>query len=135
VKVSDIPQKANNSLAKIRLEHSEECLKAAETLLNNSDYKGVANRSYYAIFHALRAVLVFDNFDSKKHSGIISTFNKLYIKTGKFDKDISRIISSAFDIRTDSDYNDFFIISKDSVINQINEARKVVETIKAFLNL
>ena len=58
----------------------------------------------------------------------------MYIKTGKFDKEISRIISSAFDVRTDSDYNDFFIISKDSVINQINEARKVVETIKAFLN-
>ncbi|MBQ2593495.1 MAG: HEPN domain-containing protein [Candidatus Riflebacteria bacterium] len=130
-----MPPNSNNSLAKIRLEHSEECLKAAETLLNNSDYKGAANRSYYAIFHALRAVLVFDNFDSKKHSGIISTFNKLYIKTGKFDKEISRIISSAFDVRTDSDYNDFFIISKDSVINQINEARKVVETIKAFLNL
>ena len=130
-----MPPNSNNSLAKIRLENSEECLKAAETLLNNSDYKGAANRSYYAIFHALRAVLVFDNFDSKKHSGIISTFNKLYIKTGKFDKEISRIISSAFDVRTDSDYNDFFIISKDSVINQINEARKVVETIKAFLNL
>ena len=130
-----MPLNNNNSLAKIRLEHSEECLKSAETLLNDSDYKGVANRSYYAIFHALRAVLVFDNFDSKKHSGIISTFNKLYIKTGKFDKEISRIISSAFDVRTDSDYNDFFIISKDSVINQINEAKKVIETIKAYLNL
>ena len=130
-----MPLNHNNSLAKIRLEHSEECLKSAETLLNDSDYKGAANRSYYAIFHALRAVLVFDNFDSKKHSGIISTFNKLYIKTGKFDKEISRIISSAFDVRTDSDYNDFFIISKDSVINQINEARKVIETIKAYLNL
>ena len=130
-----MPLNNNNSLAKIRLEHSEECLKSAETLLNDSDYKGAANRSYYAIFHALRAVLVFDNFDSKKHSGIISTFNKLYIKTGKFDKEISRIISSAFDVRTDSDYNDFFIISKDSVINQINEAKKVIETIKAYLNL
>ena len=130
-----MPLNHNNSLAKIRLEHSEECLKSAETLLNDSDYKGAANRSYYAIFHALRAVLVFDNFDSKKHSGIISTFNKLYIKTGKFDKEISRIISSAFDVRTDSDYNDFFIISKDSVINQINEAKKVIETIKAYLNL
>ncbi len=67
------------SLSKVRFNHSEECLKSAETLLKDSDYKGAANRSYYAIFHALRAILVYDDFDFKKHSGIISTFNKLYI--------------------------------------------------------
>lgn len=122
-----------NVLSKVRFEHSEECLKSAETLLNDSDYKGAANRSYYAIFHALRAILVYDDFDSKKHSGVISTFNKLYIKTNIFDKEISRIISNSFDIRTDSDYNDFFLISKESVINQINETKQVIEIIRIYL--
>ena len=122
------------SLSKVRFNHSEECLKSAETLLKDSDYKGAANRSYYAIFHALRAILVYDDFDSRKHSGIISTFNKLYIKTNIFDKDVSRIISNSFDIRTDSDYNDFFMISKDGVINQINDTKKVIELIRVYLS-
>ena len=34
--------------------------------------KSVANRSYYAVFHAMRAVLAFDKIDLKRHSGIIS---------------------------------------------------------------
>ena len=122
------------SLSKVRFNHSEECLKSAETLLKDSDYKGAANRSYYAIFHALRAILVYDDFDSKKHSGIISTFNKLYIKTNIFSKDVSRIISNSFDIRTDSDYNDFFIISKDSVTSQINDTKKFIELIRVYLS-
>lgn len=122
------------SLSKVRFNHSEECLKSAETLLKDSDYKGAANRSYYAIFHALRAILVYDDLDSRKHSGIISTFNKLYIKTNIFDKDVSRIISNSFDIKTDSDYNDFFMISKDGVINQINDTKKVIELIRVYLS-
>ncbi|MDQ3019979.1 MAG: hypothetical protein M3R36_05330 [Bacteroidota bacterium] len=32
------------------------------------------------MFHSVRALFLFDKFDSKKHSGIISYFNKNYIK-------------------------------------------------------
>ncbi|OQB47959.1 MAG: HEPN domain protein [bacterium ADurb.Bin157] len=121
------------SLCKVRLQHAEQCLKSAESLLNESDYKGAANRSYYAIFHALRAVLAFDDFDSNKHSGIISTFNKLYVKTGIFSKETSQLISSAFDVRTDSDYNDFFTISRESVTQQITDASYLIQSIKNYL--
>lgn len=35
-----------------------------------------------SVFYAMRPVLVFDGYDSKKHSGIISEFRKTYIKSG-----------------------------------------------------
>ncbi len=38
-----------------------------------------------AIFHAVRALLALDKFDSQKHSGIISYFNQKFIKTGKIE--------------------------------------------------
>lgn len=47
-------------------------------------YDTAANRSYYAIFHAARVVLALDGQDYKKHSGVISNFQKNYIKTGIF---------------------------------------------------
>jgi hypothetical protein len=37
-------------------------------------FETAANRSYYCIFNAMRAVLSLDRFDSKKHSGIIDAF-------------------------------------------------------------
>ena len=56
--------------AKYRIERSKEDLDAAHLLFNNGNYRIANNRAYYAIFHALRAVLSFDNFDSSKHSGV-----------------------------------------------------------------
>lgn len=47
-------------------------LKAARLLFQNDNYRVANNRAYYAMFHFMRAVLVFDNFDSSKHSGVIA---------------------------------------------------------------
>ena len=54
------------NLSKARISHSKDCLKEAEILLSAGEYKGAANRAYYAVFHAMRAVLILDEFDSKK---------------------------------------------------------------------
>lgn len=63
--------------------------------------------------------LALDGIDRKHHSGVISEFRRLYIKTGVFDTGLSEIIESVFRLRSDSDYNDFFIVSKDEVVEQV----------------
>lgn len=121
------------ALSEARFDHAKECLDAAKSLLASSNYKSAANRSYYAIFHAMRAVLAFDEIDMKHHSGVISEFRKLYIKTNIFDIKLSQIISVLFDIRTESDYDDFFIISKSEVQEQIENAEYFLTEIEKFL--
>ena len=121
------------ALSAVRLEHAEECLEAAKSLLLSGNYKSAANRSYYAVFHGMRAVLALNMIDMKHHSGIISEFRKLYIKTGIFDVKLSQIISVLFDIRNDSDYDDFFIVSKEEVIEQIDNAEYFLSEIKNYL--
>lgn len=121
------------ALSDARFDHAKECLDAAKSLLSSSNYKSSANRSYYAIFHAIRAVLAFDGIDMKHHSGVISEFRKLYIKTNIFDVRLSHIISVLFDIRTESDYDDFFIISKTEVEEQIENAEYFLTEIEKFL--
>lgn len=107
------------ALSQARLEHAIECLSAARNLLETENYKSAANRSYYAVFHAMRAVLAFDETDMKRHSGVISEFRRRYIKTEIFETRMSEIISVLFDVRTDSDYDDFFVISKADTAVQI----------------
>ena len=85
------------ALSQARMEHAVECLSAARNLLETKNYKSAANRSYYAVFHAMRAVLAFDEIDMKHHSGIISEFRRRYIKTGIFEPRMSEIISVLFD--------------------------------------
>ena len=122
------------ALSNIRLEHADECISAAKSLLESENYKSAANRAYYTVFHAMRAVLAFDKIDMKHHSGIIAEFRRLYIKTGIFDAELSKIISVLSDSRNDSDYDDFFIVSKEEVTEQIRDAELFLEKIKEYVS-
>jgi len=120
-------------LAKYRIEQAEECLKTAEAIVDVS-LKTSVNRSYYCIFHSIRAILALDKFDSKKHSGIISAFRQKYIKTGVFADHFSDIIGNAFEIRNDSDYEDFYLISKSEALQQIENAQSFLKAVKEYVN-
>lgn len=116
-----------------RYEKARNNLRSAKILFENDDYASANNRAYYAIFHAIRAVLALDQFDSKKHSGVISEFRLRYIKTGVFSKDLSDMVGSAFEIRNDSDYEDLFIASKSETEQQIRNAEDVLQKIGEYL--
>jgi len=86
-------------LSKYRIEAAYEDYHAAVDLLKMGHYKVANNRAYYAIFHAMRAVLALDGADFKKHSGVIAYFRQNYIKSGIFDSSLSEIINDASFIR------------------------------------
>ena len=121
------------SLAKYRLGQALDCLGSAQREIEAGSYKSAANRSYYCIFHSMRALLAIDGFDSKKHSGIISAFRQCYIKTSVFPAEFSDIIRDAFDARGNSDYEDFFVISKEDVLAQVENAKIFNEAVAVYI--
>ena len=120
-------------LSKTRLELAKERISFADEILALGDYKTVANRSYYAVFSAMRAVLALDGFDSKKHSGIIAEFRKNYLKTGIITKELSPIIDALVEIRQTIHYDDFYIVSKEEVSEQLRNAEMFIGEIEKFL--
>lgn len=121
------------TLSKTRLSIAKERIAFADEILSLGDYKTVANRSYYAVFSAMRAVLALDGFDSKKHSGIIAEFRKNYLKTEILPKRLSPVIEALVEIRQGSDYDDFYIISKDEVYEQLQNAKEFIEEVESYL--
>lgn len=121
-------------LCHYRFSKAEKYLQDAKATLSLQMYDTAANRSYYAIFHAVRALLALDNKDFKKHSGVISYFQMSYIKTGIFDKQLSDIIKSAFLLRQDSDHEDFYLISHEEAETQVSEAEVFLQTIQAYIH-
>lgn len=71
--------------------------------------------------------------DFSKHSGVISYFQKEYIKTGKFDVKYSRYLQTAFQIRNSCDYDDFFIASKKDAEEQYDRAEEFFHIIQNYL--
>ncbi|MBR5427973.1 MAG: HEPN domain-containing protein [Clostridia bacterium] len=120
-------------MAKYRLEKAKNDLSAAKIIAEQGYYEVAANRSYYAIFHAARAVLALTEQDFRKHSGVIAFFRKEYVKTGIFEKRLSDIIQDAFEIRTDCDYEDFYVVAKEDVEQQIANAEYFIIQIENYL--
>ena len=120
-------------LSKYRYQRSRENLRDAWILLDARSYKSSVNRSYYAIFHCLRAVTALDSFDSSKHSGIIAFFNMHYVKTGIFDKAVSKMLDKAYRWREKADYKDYEEVTENTAKEQIMNAEKIMTVIEPYL--
>jgi len=121
------------NLSKYRLEKAREDLVSAKINFENKLYSQSINRSYYSIFHAVRALLAFDEFDSKKHSGIIAYFNQHYINDGKIDKKYSKILMESQEFRSDSDYMDFYIATREQAQKQIEDAEDFIAMLETYI--
>lgn len=121
-------------LMKYRLEMARERLHSSKVLLDDGSYKDSIGRSYYAMFTSVRALLAMEGQDFSKHAGVIAYFQKEFIKTGKVDKKYSKYISQAFQIRNNTDYADFFIVSAQDAQEQYKKAKEFLEVIVKYLN-
>lgn len=128
-----MPSENQVNLSKARLAIAKERLAFADDILAIGDYKTVANRSYYAVFSAMRAVLALQGFDSKKHAGVIAEFRRQYIKSGILPRELSGLLDGLVEIRQGSDYDDFYVISKEEVTQQLQNAARFVDAVEQYL--
>ena len=121
-------------LSEVRMEKAQENLRAAKNLIAAGDDRIAATRTYYAIFHAMRSVLALDGIDRKHHSAVIAEFRLRYIKTDLLPRDLSDTISDLSNLRTESDYDDFFVVSKEEAVAALSAADAFVREIAQFLD-
>lgn len=127
----------NNALAKVRIERADELLSEAKVLLDGESFKSANNRAYYAIEKSLNALLAAKGVETSTHSGCLKQFNFHYIHQGDgtFTSEDYRIVSMAEQIRTVSDYDDFYIANKEESAEQVHNAEYFVDKVRKYLNL
>ena len=120
----------HKALVLYRLEQADESLESAKLLMDNGKYRPSVSRSYYAMFYAVLALLAKESRQTSKHSGAIATFNREFVKKGIFDKDFSRWLQEAFDLRQRADYREMFIISSERTKSVLVHAHAFVAEVK-----
>ena len=120
-------------LSKYRIEKSKEDLEASKVAFEHNQLKNSLNRSYYSVFHAMRAVHALDGFDSKKHSGVIAYFTQNYLKTEVLERSLYLIIDKLSKMRNQSDYDDFYIVSREETEKQLKNAEIFNGVIEGYL--
>lgn len=121
-------------LCKYRMQNALESLGVAEDCFKKNHYKDAINRSYYAAFYAVKAMLALEEKDFKRHKDVVAYFNKTYVATGILPREIGRKIARLQQKREKSDYDDFYIASKEETIEQLDYAKTVIYEIEKYLN-
>lgn len=113
-------------VARYRLQIAREDLDTANLTFASKQYRAANNRAYYSIFHSICAVLAKEGIAFKRHKETIGYFNKNYIHTEIFPKELGRKIVTAEEIRHASDYDAFYIASQQITAQQIQTAEQLL---------
>ena len=119
-------------LVHYRSKTAEQDIKSAKLLLEAGDCKGANNRAYYGIFHAINAIHALHGKAYKRHKDAIGNFNRDYVKTGIFSRELGRKVAMAEEIRHASDYNDFYLASCAETEEQIATAEEILSQVRKY---
>ena len=117
-----------------RLTEAEDSIEEAKVLLKEGmSMRAVINRLYYAMFYAVLALLQAKQLGTSKHIGAISLFDKEFIKTGIFDKNMSKSLHRAFELRQKGDYMEDAEVTQKDVDDILPQATDFIKKIKDYL--
>ena len=123
----------SEDLIKYKLERSDETLEEAKIMLGSSHLFGAANRIYYACFYAVSALLLSKDLSSPKHSGVLSLFNRHFVKTGLIPVELGKFYSRLFDTRIESDYADLVTIDLKEIQDNLKTAEIFIPAVKSLI--
>jgi uncharacterized protein (UPF0332 family) len=124
---------AQKDLIRNRLARAVETLEQAKIMFQTGHPSGAINRLYYACFYAVNALLLSCDKSSAKHSGVISIFNKDFIKPGIFPPDMGQFYTDLFDSRQDVDYSDIVDISEQQIRQLLPQTQAFIDSIIEYL--
>lgn len=117
-------------LVKYRLKESNEAEKDVELLLENGRLRAALNRVYYSMFYSLMALGINFEFETSKHAQLIGWFNKTFVKAQLVDLELGRIISKAYNLRTNGDYDSYFEIEAELILEMVAEMKSLNQGVK-----
>ena len=123
------------NLSQYRLQEAEDSLKAARYCLQENLYKDCINRSYYAAFYGVKAVRALGTVDFKRHKDVVAYFNQHYVASSIFPREIGRRLATLKQLREKSDYDDFYIASREQAERQLDSAGVIIKSICEYLTL
>ena len=97
-------------------------------------WDNIANRLYYAVFHAVNALLIHDGHPVNTHRGVIAMFGNYYIRTGIFASGEGRLYSDLQTMRNNSDYNCSYDATQQEIEPMIEPAKRLIDKVSDYIS-
>lgn len=115
------------------LERAEKSIEAAKKLASEKYYDFAASRAYYSVFYAATAILLNHNLEYRKHSGVIASIHRNFVKTGKLNKEFGKDLNWLFELRSIGDYGASIHVPREEAERAIAVAERFFEAIKKLI--
>ena len=121
-------------MVELEWERVSRTLREMQVQLDNELWAMVANRLYYALFHAVSALLITDHHEVGTHRGAVNRFHLYYVKPGIFTYEEGQLYSRLQSLRENGEYNCTIEISRDDAVEKIEPTRQLIEKIKQYIS-
>ena len=117
----------------LEIAQAEEVFEEAETLFKAGLFRGSISRTYYALFHYVRALVFTLGLEPRTHQGLTHLFHLHFVKTGSIDNRTARIFSRLQKYREQSDYDSAITFERRDVEEELRAARTFRKAIRKHL--
>lgn len=121
-------------IVQLELEKAQSIMAQIENLRVLKYWDNIANRLYYAIFHAVSALLINDGHSVNTHKGVVVLFGQHYVRTGIFSMDDGRLYSQLQTMREKGDYNCAYQTSEDEIEPLIEPTQILVDKVVKYIS-
>lgn len=125
---------SKQALIQYRLERAENSLEEAQYLIDGGYYNAAINRLYYACYYAVVALLLKNDISTQTHHGVRSMLALHFTSKGKLSPESNRTISTLFEKRHSSDYDDFIYCDQEMFDDLYPKAVAFIEEVKDLIN-
>lgn len=123
-----------NTVVNLEYEKALQILSQIDALKELKFWDTIANRLYYAVFHAVSALLIHDGHQVKSHKGVVQVFGLNYIVTRVFSLEEGKLYSRLQTLREEGDYNCYIQADADIEL-MIEPARRFVDHIGKYIGI
>jgi uncharacterized protein len=108
-------------------------IEVAEAILDMDKPEIAAGRAYYAMFYIAEALLYERGLEFNTHGQVIGAYGKEFAKTKVLNPKFHKSLRSGFDLRISGDYDVDTDITKNMIVDMINEAREFLQAAQEYL--
>ena len=121
-------------IVKLELEKATNTMTQIPELQKLGYWDNIANRLYYAVFHAVNALLIYDGHPVNTHRGVIAMFGNYYVRTGIFASKDGRLYSDLQTMRNNSDYNCSYDATQQEIEPMIEPAKRLIDKVSDYIS-
>ena len=117
----------------MEIEKARKTFSEIEILRQAGLWDNIANRLYYAAFHAVSALLINDEHPVGTHQGAVVMLHQYYVKTGILSKEDGAFYSQLQTLREKSDYNCTYYATEEDTVPRIALTEAFIEKVVGLI--